>query len=176
MTAFILSATIAFALFESLGISRKCRHKQASSNSVGTPWLQEPAARALRRVVQVMIVLVILLGVLTVHEVATPISTFARYEVNIIIGFIFGPLFAIWINSVVVHDAGDDLTRGQMFAAAGLALLFVLGVLGGDGSNLMKQYAKSLSSVKLGVAELSFAPGKTQNEPGSAAVNDDNLR
>ncbi len=44
-----------------------------------------------------------------------------------------------------------------MFAGAGLALLFLLRVLGGEGSGLIKQYARSLSSVKLGVAELSFA-------------------
>ena len=157
MTAFILSATIAFALFELLAFTQLPPQNSFVEFGRETLGLQEPAARALRRVVQFLIVLVILLGVLTVHEVATPISTFARYEVNIIIGFIFGPLFAIWINSVVVHQANEDLTRGQMFAAAGLALLFVLGVLGGDGSNIMKQYARSLSSVKLGVAELSFA-------------------
>ncbi len=63
--------------------------------------LQGPAAQALRRMVQFLIVLVILLGVLTIHEVSSPFSTLARYEVNVIIGFIFSPLFAIWINSVV---------------------------------------------------------------------------
>jgi hypothetical protein len=163
MTAFILSATIAFALFELLAFTQLPPQGSFIEFAQDRLGLQGPAARALHRVVQFLIVLVILLGVLTVHEIATPIGTFARYEVNIIVGFIFGPLFAIWVNSVVVHQADEDLTRGQMFAAAGLALLFVLGVLGGDGSNLMKQYAKSLSSVKLGVAELSFAQKQQGN-------------
>jgi hypothetical protein len=163
MIAFILSATIAFALFELMAFAQwppQGSFVEFCQDALG---LQEPAARALRRVIQFLIVLVILLGVLTVHEVSTPVSTLARYEVNVIIGFIFGPLFAIWVNSVVVHQANEDLTRGQMFAAAGLALLFVLGVLGGEGSGLIKQYARSLSSVKLGVAELSF----TSKEQGS---------
>lgn len=157
MTAFILSATIAFALFELIAFTQWPPQGSFIEFSEETLGLQGPAARALRRMVQFLIVLVILLGVLTIHEVSSPFSTLARYEVNVIIGFIFGPLFAIWINSVVVHRANEDLTRGQMFAGAGLALLFLLGVLGGEGSGLIKQYARSLSSVKLGVAELSFA-------------------
>jgi hypothetical protein len=157
MTAFILSATIAFALFELLAFTQWPPQASFLDFAQQTLRLTAPAARALRGVIRFLIVLVILLGVLTVHEVSTPVSALAQYEINIIIGFIFGPLFAIWINSVAVHRAEEDLTRGQMFAAAGLALLFLLGVLGGEGSGLIRQYARNLSSVKLGVAELSFS-------------------
>lgn len=157
MTAFILSATIAFALFELLAFTHLPPQPSFVDFCKKYLGLEEPAARALRRGVQLLIVIVILVGVLTIHEVSSPRSLLARYEVNVIIGFIFGPLFAIWVNSVAVHNPDKDLTRGQIFAAAGLAVLFVLGSLGGEGSTLLRKYASSVSSVKLGVAELSFA-------------------
>lgn len=163
MTAFILSATIAFALFELLVFVHLPPLRRFIYFCRVTLGLTRPAAEALRRVVQFLIVIVILIGVLTIHEVSSPTSLLAKYEVNVIIGFIFGPLFAIWINSVAVHRANEDLTRGQIFAAAGLAVLFILGGLGGDGSVLLRKYANNLSSVKLGVAELSF----TSKEQGS---------
>jgi hypothetical protein len=157
MTTFILSSMIAFALYELLAFSEWPYGQSFFNYCRDTLGLSEGSTRALRKVVQSLIVLVILLAVLTVHKLSSSIEALARSEVSIIFGFVFGTLSAIWVNSVVVHSANEDLSRGQIFAAIGLGLLFILGVLGSEGPGVIRQYAKSLTSLKLGVAELSFS-------------------
>lgn len=157
MTTFILSSLIAFALYELLAFAEWPSDQSFFNFCRERLNLNEAAARAMRKILQSLIVIAILLAVLTVHKLSSPIDALARSEVNIIFGFVFGPLFAIWVNSVVVHSANEDLSRGQIFAAVGLGLLFILGVLGSEGPGAIRQYAKSVTSLKLGVAELSFA-------------------
>ena len=166
MTAFILSGTIAFALYQLLAFTEWPAGQSFLAFCQNTLGLSETTARALRKVVLSAMATIVLLAVLTIHDFATPIDALAKYEVNIIFGFVFGPLFAIWVNSVVVHSAKEDLTRGQIFAAIGLAFLFILGVFGNAGSDVLRQYAKNLSSLKLGVAEVSFATNATKEQGG----------
>jgi hypothetical protein len=170
MTAFILSSAIAFALYQLLAFTEWPAGRRNFVFYRVTLRLSEAAARFLRRFVRLVIVVAILLSVLTIHNLAAPIDTLARHEVNIIFGFVFGPLFAIWVNSVIVHSTGEDLTRGQIVAVIGLVLLFLLGAVGSETSGLIRQYARNLSSLKLGVAELSFTAKEPSNRDRLAST------
>ncbi len=160
MTAFILSSAIAFALYELLALTQWPPARTEFHFYQGTITLTEAAAAIVLKSIRTLIVVVILLLVLTIHNFTSSAGVLAKYEVNIVFGFVFGPLFAIWINSVVVHSAEEDLTRGQIFAAIALVLLFFLGAVGNETSGLIRQYARNLSSLKIAGTELSF----TSNE------------
>jgi len=158
MTAFILSSAIAFALYELLAFARWPPAETRFHFYRATLVLTRAAARTARKVIRTFLVLSLLLFVLTIHNIATPFDALTRYEVNIVFGFVFGPLFAIWVNSIVIHSADTDLSRNQILAAIALVILFFLGATGDETSKLLGRYARNLSSVKLAGAELSFAP------------------
>jgi hypothetical protein len=164
MTAFILSGAIGFALYQLLAFAEW----PVGRHFLDPLRLNIVTARTVRRVIVAVIVFVILLAVLTIHRFASPVDALASYEVNIIIGFLFGPLLAIWVNSVVVHSGSEDLSRGQILAVLGLAVLFLIGLLGGgEGLNIVKQYSRSISSFKVGVAEVSFS---TNDQTGANKI------
>jgi len=163
MTAFILSSAIAFALYELLAFTRWPPAETRFHFHRATLFLTRSAASTARKVIRVFLVLALLLFVLTAHNVTSHFDALTRYEVNIVFGFIFGPLLAIWINSIVIHSAEEDLTRGQILAAVALVLLFLLGATGDETSKLLSRFVRNLNSVKLGGAELSFAP-KERND------------
>jgi hypothetical protein len=156
MTAFILSSAIAFALYQLLLFMEWPPAREEFYFYQGKIVLTEAAARVAPKFIRSAIVVAILLFVLTIHHFASPIDALVKYEVNIVFGFVFGPLFAIWINSIVVHSANKDLTRGQILAAIGLVLLFFIGALGDETARLIKRYAGNLSSLKVAGTELSF--------------------
>jgi hypothetical protein len=160
MTAFILSSAIAFALYQLLLLMQWPPARQEFYFYQARIVLTETAARVAPKFIRSAIVVAILLFVLTIHHFASPIDALVRYEVNIVFGFVFGPLFAIWINSIAVHSADKDLTRGQILAAIGLVLLFFLGALGDETARLIKRYAGNLSSLKVAGTELSFTPNE----------------
>jgi hypothetical protein len=156
MTAFILSSAIAFALYQLLAFTRWPPAATRFHFYRATLVLTRASASFARHIIRASIVVAVLLFVLTIHNVAAPIDALVNYEVNIVFGFVFGPLFAIWVNGIVLHSPDKDLTRGQILAAIGLVLLFLLGAVGNETSRLIRQYARSLSSVKVAGAELSF--------------------
>jgi hypothetical protein len=156
MTAFILSSAIAFAFYELLAFTRWPPAETRFHFYRATLVLTPAAASTARKVIRIFLVTSILLFVLTVHNVAWPFDSFTRYEVNIVFGFVFGPLFAIWVNSIVIHSANKDLSRNQILAAIALVVLFFLGATGDETSKLLGRYARNLSSVKLAGAELAF--------------------
>jgi hypothetical protein len=156
MTAFILSSALAFALYQLLAFTRWPPAATRFHFYRGTLVLTRASASVARNIIRTSIVVAILLFVLTIHNIAAPIDALTNYEVNIVFGFVFGPLFAIWVNGIVLHSPDKDLTRGQILAAIGLVLLFLLGAVGNETSRLVRQYARSLSSVKVAGAELSF--------------------
>jgi hypothetical protein len=158
MTAFILSSAIAFAFYELLAFTRWPPAETRFHFYRATLVLTPAAASTARKVVRIFLVISLLLFVLTVHNVAWPFESFTRYEVNIVFGFVFGPLFAIWVNSIVIHSANKDLSRNQILAAIALVVLFFLGATGDETSKLLGRYARNLSSVKLAGAELAFTP------------------
>ena len=160
MTAFILSSAIAFALYQLLLLMQWPPAREEFYFYQAKIVLTETAARVAPKFIRSAIVVAILLFVLTIHHFASPIDALVRYEVNIVFGFVFGPLFAIWINSIVVHSADKDLSRGQILAAIGLVLLFFLGALGDETARLIERYAGNLSSLKVAGTELSFTPNE----------------
>jgi hypothetical protein len=160
MAAFILSSAIAFALYQLLLFMEWPPAREEFYFYQGKIVLTEAAARVAPKFIRTALVVALLLLVLTIHHFALPIDTLAKYEVNIVFGFVFGPLFAIWINSIVLHSANKDLTRGQILAAIGLVLLFFLGAVGDETARLIKRYAGSLSSLKVAGTELSFIPNE----------------
>lgn len=170
MTAFILSAAIGFALYELLAFM----HWPPTATRLwfyrGAIVLAPDAARTARGIIRALIVIALLLFVLTVHNVAPSIDALATYEVNIVIGFAFGPLLAMWVNSVVVHSTTGDLSRSQLVAAIGLVLLFFLGAVGNETSKLIRQYAQKISTVKVAGAELSFTVKERGDRLTSTAI------
>jgi hypothetical protein len=113
-----------------------------------------------------LIVFALLLLVLAIHDLRTPAEVLACYEVNVVLGFVFGPLTAVWVNSIVLREVRQGLSAGQILSIFGLMLLFFLGATGDQTSKLIGRYANSLSSVKLAGAELSFA----SKEPSERAL------
>ena len=158
MTAFILSSAIAFAFYELLAFTRWPPAETRFHFYRATLVLTPAAASTARKVIRIFLVTSLLLFVLTVHNVAWPFDSFTRYGVNIVFGFVFGPLFAIWVNSIVIHSANKDLSRNQILAAIALVVLFFVGATGDETSKLLGRYARNLSSVKLAGAELAFTP------------------
>ncbi len=162
MTAFILSSAIAFSLYQLLAFTRWPPTMTSFHFGSTTLAFSAKTAHTAINLIRILIVLAILLLVVAIHNFAVPADTLAKYEVNVLIGFVFGPLAAIWVNSVVLHNANEALTAGQILSVIALALLFILGATGKETSKLISDYAHHLSSVKLAGAEVSFS----SNEQG----------
>jgi hypothetical protein len=167
MTAFILSSAIAFALYELLASVKR----PVSSGRIPFHWGRITIKRAVMPValnlMRAAIVAAILISILVIHTLTSPTDVISKYEVNIVFGFLFGPLFGIWVNSIVMHPT-PDLSRVQVLAAIGLLLLFFLGAVGNETAGFIRRYSNSVSSVKIPGAELSFVAGKERNDGVSA--------
>jgi hypothetical protein len=157
MAAFILSSAVAFALYELLALTSWPRIASPVDRAGVHLTFNPQTGRVISNLVRAALVIAILLFVLFLHEVASPLDVIESYQVKIVFGFLFGPLLAIWVNSVVFHPPTKPLTRGQIVAAVALALLFLLGMVGNETAVVLSQYARNLSSLKFGGAELSFA-------------------
>ena len=165
MTAFILSSAIAFALYELLASVDWPAARGDIPFRWGNITINWDVVPAAWNLVRAAMVTALLLTILIVHTFASQFDAIAKYEVNIVFGFVFGPLLAIWVNSVVVHSAKEDLSRGQILAAISLLLLFFFGTVGNETAGLIRRYSNSLSSVKVAGAELSFSNGRNRNDP-----------
>jgi hypothetical protein len=164
MTAFILSSAIAFALYQLLASVSW----PVSSGTIPFRWgeitLNTDVIAVALKLMRAAIVAAVLISILLIHTFTSPADVISKYEVNVVFGFLFGPLFAIWVNNVVMHDANEDLSRTQILAAIGLLLLFSLGAVGNETANVIRRYAQTLSSVKVPGAELSFTSGKERSD------------
>jgi len=170
MIEFMFSSALAFALYELLAfINWPPAEDRLSLRGVQITFSHRTGRIALN-LVRAVFVVIILISVLLVHRLLSPFDTMANYSLEVGLGFLFGPLLAIWINSVVVHDASQDLTRGQILAAVGLAVLFLSGMLGPEAATLLKQYASNVSSVKIAGAELSFSEPDSRARIGSTQL------
>ena len=158
LAAFIFSGALAFVLYQALAFAHMpspTRDWFRISNI--TISFEDSSARWARLMLRAGIVFVVLACVLLIHEVAGPADVISRNRVSVLVGFFFGPLFAIWVNAIFAHPPGEDLTRGQVIAGIGLVLMFILGSLGNETGRLIQQYANKLQSLKLAGAELSFS-------------------
>ncbi len=158
MAAFIFSGALAFVLYQALAFAHvPSPTREWFRISSITISFDESSARWGRLILRAGIVFIVLACVLLIHEVAGPVDVISRNRVSILVGFFFGPLFAIWINAIFAHPPGEALTRGQVIAGIGLVLMFILGSLGNETGRLIQQYANKLQSLKLAGAELSFS-------------------
>jgi hypothetical protein len=172
MTAFILSGALAFALYELLAFAHWPQYGRNLSYRGVEIDFRPSAHRFALHLVRAAIVIAILICILLIHQLVSPFDAISKHKSNIIFGFLFGALLAIWVNSVVLHSPWKDLTRGQIVAACGLALLFLIGSIGNEAAAVIGQYARHLSSLKFGGTELSFATAsRTDREhPGSLPI------
>jgi len=171
MTAFILSGALAFALYELLAFAKWPPAEDGFSFRGVDIRFTEASARVALNLIRAAIVVAVLLCVLLIHQLVSPLDVISNDKVKVVFGSLFGPLLAIWVNSVVIHSPLEDLTRGQILAAIGLVLLFFIGAVGNETAAVIRQYARNLSSLKLGVAELSFgARDRNADRLGSTPI------
>jgi hypothetical protein len=167
MTAFILSSALAFALYELLASVKW----PVSSGQIPFHWgsitVKPEVMPVALNLMRAAIVAAVLISILVIHTFTSPNDVISKYEVNVVFGFLFGPMFGIWVNSIVMHPA-PDLSRVQVLAAIGLLLLFFFGAVGNETAGFIRRYSNSLSSVKIPGAELSFLAGKERNDGVSA--------
>jgi hypothetical protein len=74
----------------------------------------------------------------------------------VILGFFYGPLLAVWINTLIAKPSDQPLGTGQYVAGAGLALLFLVGSVGNPTGDLIQEYARKINKISFGGAEFSF--------------------
>lgn len=169
MESFILSAFLAFILYQSLAYAKwpvpKNRFPIGRDISIS---FDERSADWARRLIRIFLVLVILLCIVFLHNLAFPADALLRNRVNVILGFLFGPLSAMWINSILSHGANDPLTRGQIVGGIGLVVFFIVGCVGNETGALLSKVVRNVSSIKLPGAELAFS-GKKDSTPGAGA-------
>jgi hypothetical protein len=167
--SFILSAFLAFILYQSLAYAKwpvpKNRFPLGRDISIS---FDERSADWARRLIRIFLVLVILLCIVFLHNLAFPTDAILRNRVNVILGFLFGPLSAMWINSILSHGANEPLTRGQIVGGVGLIVFFIVGCVGNETGALLRKFAYNVSSIKLPGAELAFT-GKKDSTPGAGA-------
>jgi hypothetical protein len=169
MAAFLLSAGFAFAIYQVLAFADIPRTRSAfKADPYFRPdpykiavfgvevHLDEAPLRRARRLLRLLIVIAVLFTILAIHQLVSPFDLISNQGPNIYLGFIFGPLLAIWVNNLIVHRATEELSRGQILAGIALLLLFLLGSVGNETAGLIRRYASSLKGLKIPGAELSF--------------------
>jgi hypothetical protein len=75
---------------------------------------------------------------------------------EVILGFFYGPLLAVWINSLIAKPSTEAVGAGQYVAGVGLALLFLVGSVGSQTGDLIQEYAKKVSKIAIGGTEVTF--------------------
>jgi hypothetical protein len=168
MQSFILSAALAFIVYEFLAYTRP-PSKYVYTFTVGEISVRFGRTSALlaRYVFLAALASAFLFFALGLHRY----SPF--HNVNIALGFVCGPMLGIWLNSILRLPPSEGLRRGQILGGIGLVILCFLGSVGNEGAELIRRYAKHISSLKFGVAEFSFVeknrgdttPGSPSNPP-----------
>jgi hypothetical protein len=170
MQPFVLSALLSFAIYQFMVFSeippRRGWFRVGNININFDP----ASARWAQRVLITVIILVILLGVLFVHERLSPVDAISRDKTNIVLGFLFGPLFAIWLNSVFNHPPGQPLSRGLILGGAGLIIFCLIGSAGNQTGKLIEQIGKKISGVKGLGLEVSLSEPQRRKDPSQGAL------
>jgi hypothetical protein len=167
MELFIISAAIAFFLYQAAAHARLPAPSDRPDFKLGRFVITVDAASSrawARRIVRGLLVFLLLLCILLVHNLLFPTSIIARNEVNIVLGFVFGPMFGMWVNSILLSDPAT-LTKGQVAGAIALMFLFIVGSVGKETGSLIERFGSNLNSVKFAGAELSFAERARRDLP-----------
>ena len=154
MVSFLISSAIGFTIYQlaAWALLSEDRLFFRVGNSVIN--LAPEAATWLRRLLVVLLVGVGLTLVIWLHRpFAFPDDALGG---AVILGFFYGPLLAIWINTLLAKPSKESPSIGQYVAGAGLALLFLVGSVGDQMGALILGYARQISKISFGGAELSF--------------------
>lgn len=117
-------------------------------------WTPE-AATWLRRIFGVLLVGLVLSLAFWLHKPFIDLDN--ALGGTVVFGFFFGPLLAIWTNTLLAKPSGESLSTGQYIAGAGLVLLFLVGSVGSPTGALIQGYARKISKISVGGAELAFS-------------------
>jgi hypothetical protein len=170
MQPFVLSALLSFAIYVFMAYieipPRRGWFRIGSININFDP----TAARWAQRVLITLITLTVLLGILWVHEFLSPLDAISRDRTNIVLGFLFGPLFAIWLNSVFNHPPGKPLSRGLVLGGVGLIAFCLIGSAGNQTGKLIDQIGKRISGFKTAGLEVSFSEPQRKKDSSQGAL------
>jgi hypothetical protein len=84
---------------------------------------------------------------------------------TVILGFFFGPLLAIWTNTLLAKPSGEVLSTGEYVTGAALALLFLVGSVGAPAGDLLREYLHKITKISIGGAELNFTQKSSEANP-----------
>lgn len=171
MQPFVLSALLSFAIYEFMAYieipPRRGWFRIGGINVNFSP----AAATWAQRILITLMLLTILIGGLFVHERLTPIDAISLNKTNIVLGFLFGPLFAIWLNSVFNHPPGTPLSRSLVLGGLGLILFCLIGSAGNQTGRLIEQIGKRISGIKTpGGFEFSLFEPQRKKDPSQGAL------
>jgi hypothetical protein len=171
MQPFVLSALLSFAIYQLMAYSEILpRPAWFRIGGVRVDFSPTAATWAQRGLI-VIITLLILIGILYVHERVSSFDSISRDKTNIVLGFLFGPLFAIWLNSVFNHPPGTPLTRGLVLGGIGLIVFCMIGSAGNEAGKLLGQIGKRISGIKTpGGFELSLTKSERKSDPSQGAL------
>jgi hypothetical protein len=110
MESFILSTSLAFLIFEALAYTRlpKREEYEFSIGQISIKFGKGSATWA-RRILQAVLVSAILFFLLILHEIVLPFDVISRNRDNITLGFFCGPIFGMWLNSIIRHPPEQAL-------------------------------------------------------------------
>jgi hypothetical protein len=83
----------------------------------------------------------------------------------VVLGFFFGPLLAIWINTLLAKPAEEALSVSQSVGGVGLVLLFLVGSFGHPIGDLIKKYANRINKIGIAGTELVFTQKPADMNP-----------
>lgn len=170
MQPFILSAGLSFLVYQILVyVDVPPRRSWFRIGNVNVTF-DERSQKWARRLLKVLFTLAIVFGILFLHEVVAPFDQITRDKTNIVLGFLFGPLFAIWLNAVFNHPPEKPLTRGLALGGIGLILFCLIGSAGNQTTRLIEQLTRKISGFKGFGVELSLSEPASKRDPSQGAL------
>jgi hypothetical protein len=170
MAIFILSSLIGFVVYECFAYADFPTERPAIHFHFVELKFERGSAKAAKVLFTLLATFLILFCLLLLHNIVIGPSIISQNETSIVMGFFFGPLFAISINEIFRHPPNKSLTRGQLIAGIGLVMLFLLGAVGKETNSLIRQYSHSLNKAKIGLLELSFTQHLEKPDPTLGAL------
>jgi hypothetical protein len=165
MIPFLVSSAIGFTVYQFVAwafISDDGRFFRLGDSVVN---LSASAAKGLRRFLAVLLIGLALFLAIWLHR------PFSEVRGAAILGLFYGPLLAIWINTLIAKPSEDSPSIAQYVAGAGLVLLFLVGSVGDPVGELIQRYAQRISKISVGGAELSFSEKTPDALGGSLSLS-----
>jgi len=170
MKPFVLSALFSFAIYEFMAyLEIPPRRGWFRIGGINVNFSPTSAVWAHRALIALML-LTILIAALFVHERLFPMDAISRDKTNIVLGFLFGPLFAIWLNSVFNHPPGTPLSRGLVLGGLGLILFCLIGSAGNQTGKLIQQLTRKISGFKGFGVEVSLSDPSRKRDSSQGAL------